>query len=129
MVNAQALVGAAILLSTANAAAIVRRDCSFTWEAEKGDTCQSLASDWGISTEQFVSWNDGVVCNALVDGKEYCLLWDGNSALILRKTILNLLTGPVPGAPTTTSTTAKATTSSKATTTTTAAPTTTASPT
>ncbi|CAG8961709.1 hypothetical protein HYFRA_00006249 [Hymenoscyphus fraxineus] len=68
------------LLSAASigaSASVVRRDCSFTWEAENGDTCQSMAASWGITQAQFISYNSGVSCNALVVGKEYCVEWTG----------------------------------------------------
>lgn len=53
------------------------RDCSFTWRAISGDTCASMANAWSISEAQFISFNPGVDCAALVVGKEYCLEWQG----------------------------------------------------
>ncbi|KAK4153834.1 hypothetical protein C8A00DRAFT_33378 [Chaetomidium leptoderma] len=101
MVNVQSFLGTLALLGTAtNAAAVAlhRRDCSFTWPAETGDTCQLMASSWGISLEQFIRWNAGVDCNALVVGHEYCLLWNG----------------PEPGDTTTSTTTTSETTPTSA---------------
>lgn len=79
MVNTRSVLGFVTLLSLTKATVVLRpRDCSFTWAAEKGDTCQSMASAWGISVDQFTRWNAGVDCSALVVGTEYCLLWNGN---------------------------------------------------
>ncbi|KAL5316128.1 hypothetical protein ACEPPN_017006 [Leptodophora sp. 'Broadleaf-Isolate-01'] len=76
----QFFLSAVALLSAANvgaAAAVVKRDCSFTWAAGSGDTCQSMAVSWGLTQAQFISYNPGVVCTALVVGKEYCVEWMG----------------------------------------------------
>ncbi|KAB5513030.1 hypothetical protein GE09DRAFT_1047301 [Coniochaeta sp. 2T2.1] len=75
MLSSLAILGAV----TATSAAVLHpRACNFAWAADSGDTCQSMASTWGISVEQFAAWNLGVNCNApLTAGKEYCLLWDG----------------------------------------------------
>lgn len=68
--------------------------CAYKWRAHAGDTCDSLASDWGISTSDFISWNPSVgakCANGVTVDQEYCVQDDG--------------TGPdtsTPGTPTTT---------------------------
>lgn len=53
-----------------------RRDvtCYYETPAASGDTCQSLASSWGISVELFTKINLGVACPNLQAGKSYCVL-------------------------------------------------------
>lgn len=54
-----------------------RRDvvCYFEIPAESGDTCDSLASSWGISLQDFVNINPGVTCpGSLQVGKSYCVI-------------------------------------------------------
>ncbi|EHK96461.1 hypothetical protein M7I_7858 [Glarea lozoyensis 74030] len=74
-INMKILVSiASVMISTKVAAVVIHpRDCSFTWAAEIEDTCQSMASSWEITEAQFISYNPGVVCSALVAGKEYCV--------------------------------------------------------
>ncbi|WQF83337.1 Putative LysM domain-containing protein [Colletotrichum destructivum] len=59
------------------AAAVLRaRACNFTWAAENGDTCASMAAFWGISEENFIRWNPSVgtnCANGVVAGTEYCI--------------------------------------------------------
>ncbi|KAL1860491.1 hypothetical protein VTK73DRAFT_7292 [Phialemonium thermophilum] len=75
-------------------------DCSYKWAASPGDTCASMASDWGITTAQFIQYNPSVGpnCeNGLSVGQEYCVEWDFNS-------------GPPPPPPASPTTTSKGTT-------------------
>ena len=103
MVNMQFFLSIGILFSATSigaATAVVRpRDCAFTWAAENGDSCQSMATSWGVTQAQFISYNPGVVCNTLVTGQEYCVEWTGTPPSL-----------PVTTKPTTTSTSATTTT-------------------
>ncbi|ORY65198.1 uncharacterized protein BCR38DRAFT_457414 [Pseudomassariella vexata] len=54
------------------------RSCSFSWPAESGDTCLSMAQAWGITESQFISFNPGVICASLIPGQDYCVEWDGS---------------------------------------------------
>ncbi|KAJ3490888.1 hypothetical protein NLG97_g5697 [Lecanicillium saksenae] len=67
--------------------------CTYKWRAHDGDTCKSIAADWGIDENDFIKWNPSVGsnCSSLQVGQEYCVQDDG--------------TGPDPGTPTTTTTT------------------------
>ncbi|GLA81310.1 hypothetical protein AtubIFM56815_004954 [Aspergillus tubingensis] len=37
-------------------------ECSFTTDASKGDTCDSLADAWGLSVEGLQHLNPGITC-------------------------------------------------------------------
>lgn len=120
------LVGLAAFVSSGHGAAVARRqaasgECAFFWSAVAGDTCKSLAADWGITEAQFKSYNPDATCPSLVSGQWYCLEWTGEVAPP---------SGPTSTSPPTTTATpvAKTTTTKPMTTTTTAAakPTTTA---
>ncbi|KAH6699844.1 hypothetical protein BKA61DRAFT_582696 [Leptodontidium sp. MPI-SDFR-AT-0119] len=63
--------------SVGTATSVVRRDCSFKWVAEKGNTCLSMATDWGLTQTVFINYNPGVVCPTLLVGTEYCVEWTG----------------------------------------------------
>lgn len=95
----QFFLSAVALLSAANvgaAAAVVKRDCSFTWAAGSGDTCQSMAVSWGLTQAQFISYNPGVVCTALVVGKECTLIWATHiTSGLLPRYLLHVLTAPI----------------------------------
>lgn len=81
-------------------------DCTYFYDSQPGDTCVSIASDWGISLQNFITYNPSVKpdCSGLIVRNSYCVEQDyGN--------------GPAPP-PTTSST---ATTTSKSGTTTTSA--------
>ncbi|KAL3954153.1 hypothetical protein ACCO45_012109 [Purpureocillium lilacinum] len=54
-------------------------DCTFATGANPGDTCDSFASNWGISVEQLKSLNPGVDCGKFDGTKEYCVLGDENN--------------------------------------------------
>lgn len=58
------------------AEALARRsvECFFDVPADSGDTCETLASGWGISVEEFININPGVTCPDLEAGKSYCVV-------------------------------------------------------
>ncbi|KXJ85378.1 hypothetical protein Micbo1qcDRAFT_128179 [Microdochium bolleyi] len=88
-----------------------RGSCSFSTFASQGDTCVSMANDWGISKAQFQLWNT-VDCNkALQAGKEYCLLWEGDNPPGSSAT-----TGPSPTSTATSASTSKPSTTTAPTT-------------
>lgn len=60
----------------ASVEALARRgvECFFDLAAESGDTCEILASGWGISVEEFININPGVTCPDLEAGKSYCVV-------------------------------------------------------
>ncbi|KAF2226561.1 hypothetical protein BDZ85DRAFT_246993 [Elsinoe ampelina] len=80
MGNLIRLFGVVALLSTVVSGALMRRDCAFTISAQSGDTCGSLATSFGISVNEFISYNTGVDCTLpLTANKEYCILWSGEA--------------------------------------------------
>jgi hypothetical protein len=68
---------ALIAESDARSLRLHARDCSFTWPAYDGDTCESMANAWSISEADFVRYNPGVNCVALEPAKDYCVEWTG----------------------------------------------------
>lgn len=48
--------------------------CNFSTAASAGDTCQSFASNWGLTLSGFQDLNPGVPCPNLVAGQEYCVI-------------------------------------------------------
>lgn len=61
----------------ASAKAHARRgvECYFDLPAESGETCESMASSWGISVGEFININPGVNCvGDLEAGKSYCVV-------------------------------------------------------
>ncbi|KAI0906412.1 LysM domain-containing protein [Ustulina deusta] len=75
------ILGALLFISSLSSAAqsrgILKRDCTFSVWASTGDTCSSLAAHWGITEEQFESYNPGVDCSsALTAGSNYCIEWN-----------------------------------------------------
>jgi len=71
---------AALLLISASAAqaALAPRACTYSVTAQVGSTCDSIASDWGISVNEFKSWNPTVKdCSKLSAGTSYCVEWSG----------------------------------------------------
>ncbi|KAB8067108.1 hypothetical protein BDV29DRAFT_186741 [Aspergillus leporis] len=91
------------------ACALSRRavECSFTTSAAKGDTCQSFASNWGLSVDGLQQLNPGITCPGLDTSKLYC--------------VIGTVTDDGPG--TTLTTTTSTTTTTRTTTTTSSAPT------
>jgi LysM repeat protein len=51
------------------------KDCTYFVDANAGDTCASIASDWGITNAQFLNYNPSVKsdCSGLVVGDSYCV--------------------------------------------------------
>ncbi|KAL5087856.1 hypothetical protein Trisim1_007507 [Trichoderma cf. simile WF8] len=54
--------------------------CSFATAASSGDTCDSFASEWGLTEQTFESLNPGVSCPSLVAGQNYCVVGTVSSA-------------------------------------------------
>jgi hypothetical protein len=79
MIGLPAFVGIYAILAASEAIGrkLQARDCSITWPAYDGDDCAAFADSWSISEAQFLSYNPGAVCSALVVGKEYCVEWSG----------------------------------------------------
>ncbi len=77
-------------------------DCTFWYDAVVGDTCASIASNWGITLQQFITYNPSVKsdCSGLVVGYSYCVEENNGKGPILSTT--------------STSTTSKTTTTSAA---------------
>jgi hypothetical protein len=50
-------------------------DCTYFVDAQTGDTCASIASEWGITQAQFLDYNPSVKsdCSGLVVGDSYCV--------------------------------------------------------
>ncbi|GKZ37251.1 hypothetical protein AbraIFM66950_008708 [Aspergillus brasiliensis] len=48
--------------------------CSYEYTAGSGDTCQSVAAEWGLTVQAFESLNPGITCPDLVAGQNYCVL-------------------------------------------------------
>ena len=48
--------------------------CSYEYAASSGDTCQSVAADWGLTVQALESLNPGITCPDLVAGQSYCVL-------------------------------------------------------
>ena len=50
-------------------------DCTYFADAQTGDTCQSIADAWGITLQQFITYNPSVGsdCSNLVVGDSYCV--------------------------------------------------------
>ncbi|KAF9873538.1 hypothetical protein CkaCkLH20_08997 [Colletotrichum karsti] len=72
------LLAAGVLIGLVSAEQHARRgvECYFDTQAASGDTCESLASAWGLSTDDFVKLNPGVICPNLEAGKTYCVVGD-----------------------------------------------------
>ena len=68
------------ILAAAVGAASVQAVCTYSWQASKGDTCQTLSELWGISLAQFQQYNPSAACPALTAGTSYCVEWDYGQA-------------------------------------------------
>lgn len=75
-----------LLLSFVAAARVQRRqngpvppdtikDCTYFYDSQPGDTCASISNDWGITQEQFITYNPSVKfdCSGIVTGNAYCV--------------------------------------------------------
>ncbi|KAI4184895.1 MAG: hypothetical protein L6R41_004448 [Letrouitia leprolyta] len=51
------------------------KDCTYFYDSQPGDTCDSIASDWGLDPLQFITYNPSVKsdCTGLVTGNAYCV--------------------------------------------------------
>ncbi|KAL8913520.1 MAG: hypothetical protein Q9171_001708 [Xanthocarpia ochracea] len=51
------------------------KDCTYFYDSQPGDTCASIASDWGITVQQFQTYNPSIKsdCSGLVTGNAYCV--------------------------------------------------------
>lgn len=99
MFNSEVLVGLLVLAAGATpvaARALYPRACTFTGPAAAGDTCKTMAAGWGVSEADFISWNPGADCNALVPGQEYCVEWDLGSPPPVTTTAQTITSPPVP---------------------------------
>ena len=127
MVRFEFILGLIALFDASVVAHVLRpRDCSFTWPAYDGDTCKSMADTWSISEAQFISYNPGVDCFALVIGKEYCVEWQGNlpfSSSLIKPSTSSIKIATTSSKLLTTSSTIKATSSPRTTATSTIKPT------
>ena len=95
MVSFRLLLGISSLFGLAVECAMLRvHDCSFQWPAATGDTCQSMALDWEITEADFIRWNSGVNCDALVNGQYYCLYWDGTEPTLSSSSMRAMVTNP-----------------------------------
>ncbi|KAK8116045.1 LysM domain protein [Apiospora sp. TS-2023a] len=54
--------------------------CNYQLRAKNGDTCDSVADNWGLSTDDFAALNPGVNCPTLAIGHRYCVLGSVSSA-------------------------------------------------
>ncbi|GKZ86835.1 hypothetical protein AnigIFM56816_002765 [Aspergillus niger] len=48
--------------------------CSYEYAASSGDTCQSVAADWGLTVQALEALNPDITCPDLVAGQTYCVL-------------------------------------------------------
>ncbi len=48
--------------------------CNFSSTAASGDTCQSFATEWGLTLDGFEALNPGISCPGLTAGSSYCVL-------------------------------------------------------
>lgn len=100
---------------------IARRDatCYFDIQAENGETCDIASSNWGISVEEFMKLNPGVICPNLQAGKSYCVVGEyedngkGQTTLPLPP---KTTSSPTTNAPTTRPTTTRTSTTTSTTT-------------
>lgn len=51
------------------------KDCTYFYDSQPRDTCASIASDWGITLQQFLTYNPSVKpdCSGLRAGNAYCV--------------------------------------------------------
>jgi LysM repeat protein len=53
-------------------------DCTFTIAASSGDTCETFADSWGITTKELKSINPDLDCAKFDDNAEYCVSGEAN---------------------------------------------------
>ncbi|KLU86068.1 hypothetical protein MAPG_05087 [Magnaporthiopsis poae ATCC 64411] len=49
-------------------------NCSFATSPDRGATCESFASSWGLSVEELQKLNPDVSCPNIVAGRDYCVI-------------------------------------------------------
>lgn len=51
------------------------KDCTYFYDSQPGDTCASIADNWGITSAQFKTYNPSVKadCSGLIIGDAYCV--------------------------------------------------------
>ncbi|KAE8152018.1 hypothetical protein BDV25DRAFT_128313 [Aspergillus avenaceus] len=49
-------------------------NCNFSTTADKGATCKSFASSWGLSIDHLKKLNPGITCPNLDTNKSYCVI-------------------------------------------------------
>ncbi|KAL8833430.1 MAG: hypothetical protein Q9170_004273 [Blastenia crenularia] len=51
------------------------KDCTYFYDSQPGDTCESISDNWGIALLQFKTYNPSVKsdCSGLVIGNAYCV--------------------------------------------------------
>jgi len=97
-----------LVLAIGAQATLVPRACTYSATAQVGSTCDSIASDWGITVNQFKTWNPTVKdCSKLTSGASYCVEWSGalpgqTSAPTATKTSTTTTKTPTPAKTTTT---------------------------
>ncbi|KAK1749928.1 hypothetical protein QBC47DRAFT_439725 [Echria macrotheca] len=67
-----------VLVLAGVAHALVPRACTYSVTAQVGSTCDSIASDWGITVDDLKAWNPSIKdCSKLTAGATYCIEWSG----------------------------------------------------
>lgn len=79
--------------------------CDFSTPANYGDTCQSMASDWGLTVQGFQDLNPGVACPDVVPDQSYCVIGTVTYPSATTTLITTTTTGTTTTNPSTTSTT------------------------
>ncbi|KAI4204248.1 MAG: hypothetical protein LQ350_001228 [Teloschistes chrysophthalmus] len=51
------------------------KDCTYYYDSQPGDTCASIANDWGITSSELTTYNPSVKadCSGLIIGDAYCV--------------------------------------------------------
>ncbi|KAL8729757.1 MAG: hypothetical protein Q9181_004893 [Wetmoreana brouardii] len=51
------------------------KDCTYFYDSQPGDTCASIAGDWGLTLQQLVTYNPSLKadCSGLKSGTAYCV--------------------------------------------------------
>ena len=51
------------------------KDCTYFYDSQPGDTCASIADNWGITQVQFKTYNPSIKsdCSGLIIGDAYCV--------------------------------------------------------
>ena len=78
------------------------KDCTYFYDSQPGDTCASIASDWGITLQQFLTYNPSVKpdCSGLRSGNAFCVEENYGNGPVAPSTTSS--TRPIASTPTTT---------------------------